>query len=52
MISDHLKTLRKRTEISAEEERAIRNSIAETRRLPPDDIVVHSGVGAVTGVAA
>jgi len=44
MISDHLKVLRKRTEISAEEERAIRNSVAETRRLPPDEIAVHSGV--------
>lgn len=44
MISVHLKQLRKRTEISAEEERAIRNSVAETRRLPADEVVVHSGV--------
>lgn len=44
MISVHLKQLRKRTEISAEEERVIRNSVAETRRLPADEVVVHSGV--------
>jgi CRP-like cAMP-binding protein len=44
MISVHLKLLRKRTEISAEEERAIRNAVAETRRFPADEIVVRSGV--------
>lgn len=44
MISVHLKQLRKRTEISAEEERAIRNCVTETRRLPADEVVVHSGV--------
>lgn len=44
MISVHLKQLRKRTEISTEEERAIRNSVAETRRLRADEVVVHSGV--------
>ena len=44
MISVHLKALRKRTEISAEEERAIRNAVAETRRLPADEVVVHSGI--------
>lgn len=43
MISIHLKKLRKRTEISAEEERAIRNAVAETRQLPADEIVVRSG---------
>jgi len=44
MISVHLKALRKRTEIGSEEERAIRNAVAETRRLPPDEVAVHSGV--------
>ena len=44
MISDHLKKLRKRTEISAEEERAIRNAVAETRRIPADEIAIPSGV--------
>ena len=43
MISIHLKKLRKRTDISAEEERAIRNAVAETRQLPADEIVVRSG---------
>jgi CRP-like cAMP-binding protein len=43
MISVHLKKLRKRTEISAEEERAIRNAVAETRRLPADRIVARAG---------
>lgn len=43
MISVHLKKLRKRTDISSEEERAIRNAVAETRKLPPDEIVVHAG---------
>ena len=43
MISVHLKLLRKRTEISAEEERAIRHAISETRTLPSDEVVVRSG---------
>jgi CRP-like cAMP-binding protein len=43
MITVHLKKLRKRTEISAEEERAIRNAVAETRKLPRDEVVIHSG---------
>lgn len=43
MISVHLKKLRKRTEISAEEERAIRNSVAETRKLRADEVVIRSG---------
>ena len=37
MISVHLKKLRKRTDISAEEERAIRSAVVETRRLPADE---------------
>jgi len=44
MISVHLRQLRKRTEISAEEERAIRGLVAETRRFPADEVVIHSGV--------
>lgn len=43
MISVHLKKLRQRTEISAEEERAIRDAVAETRRLRADEIFVRSG---------
>lgn len=43
MISVHLKKLRQRTEISAEEERAIRDCVTETRRLPADEIFVRSG---------
>jgi CRP-like cAMP-binding protein len=43
MISVHLKKLRQRTDISAEEERAIRDAVAETRRLPPDEIFVRAG---------
>lgn len=43
MISVHLKQLRKRSDISPEEERAIRDSVAETRRLAADEIVVRAG---------
>ena len=43
MISVHLKKLRKRTEISSDEERAIRGIVAETRRLPADELVVRAG---------
>jgi len=43
MISVHLKKLRKRTEISADEERAIRGVVAETRRVRADEIVVRAG---------
>lgn len=43
MITVHLKKLRKRAEISAEEERAIRNAVAETRRFPADEVVVRAG---------
>src|SRR5439155_16036013 len=43
MISVHLKKLRKRADISAEEERAIRGAVAETRQLPADEVVVRSG---------
>jgi len=43
MISVHLKKLRKRTDISAEEERAIRSAVVETRRLPADELAIRSG---------
>jgi len=43
VISVHLKKLRKRTEISAEEERAIRNAVSETRRYPADTIAIRAG---------
>lgn len=43
MITVHLKKLRRRAEISAEEERAIRNVVAETRRISADEVVVRSG---------
>lgn len=43
MISVHLKKLRQRTQISPDEERAIRDSVAETRRLSADEIFVRSG---------
>jgi CRP-like cAMP-binding protein len=43
MIAVHLKKLRKRVEITAEEERVIRDSVAETKRVGPDQLVVRSG---------
>lgn len=43
MITVHLKKLRRRTEISSEEERAIREAVAEVRRLRADEIVVRTG---------
>lgn len=43
MISVHLKKLRKRTEISVEEERAIRNCVAETRRIASGSVAIRSG---------
>jgi len=44
MISVHLRQLRKRTEISPEEERAVRNAVSETRRFRADEVIIHSGV--------
>ena len=44
MISVHLRQLRKRTEISPEEERAIRNAVSETRRFRADEVIIQSGV--------
>ncbi len=43
MISVHLKKLRKRAEIGPEEERAIRDAVAETRRLPSDTVAIRAG---------
>jgi CRP-like cAMP-binding protein len=43
MITVHLKKLRQRTEISSDEERAIRDAVAEIRSIPADQMVVRSG---------
>jgi CRP-like cAMP-binding protein len=43
MITVHLKKLRRRIEISSEEERAIRGTISEVRQVRPDEMVVRSG---------
>ena len=43
MISVHLKKLRRRIEISSEEERALRDSVAETRSVGADQILIRSG---------
>jgi CRP-like cAMP-binding protein len=43
MISVHLKKLRRRIEISNEEERAIRGAVAETRHVRADEILIRSG---------
>ncbi len=43
MISVHLKKLRQRIELSAEEERGICNAVAETRRVAADQVLVRSG---------
>lgn len=43
MIEAHLKKLRVRDEISAEEERAIRDMISEVREFPADRVVIRRG---------
>ena len=43
MITVHLKKLRRRTEISSEEERAIRSSVTEIRNVRADELVVRAG---------
>ena len=43
MIEAHLKKLRRRDEISAAEEAAIRGSIGEVRKVPADRVVVRAG---------
>ena len=43
MITVHLKKLRRRIEISSEEERVIRDSVAEIRRVEADQLVIRAG---------
>ena len=43
MITVHLKKLRRRTDVSSEEERAIRGAVAEVRQVRADELVVRSG---------
>jgi CRP-like cAMP-binding protein len=43
MITVHLKKLRRRTEVSSEEERAIRSAVAEVRQVRADELVVRNG---------
>lgn len=43
MITVHLKKLRRRIEISSDEERAIRGAVTEIRNIPADEMVVRSG---------
>ena len=43
MITVHLKKLRQRIELSSKEEQAICDSIAETRKVPADQFLIHSG---------
>lgn len=43
MITVHLKKLKRRTELSSEEERAIRDAVAETRRVAADQVLIRSG---------
>jgi CRP-like cAMP-binding protein len=43
MISVHLKKLKRRIELEAEEERAICNAVEETRRVGADQVLVRSG---------
>lgn len=43
MFTSHLKKLRIRSEISAEEERVIRGLVAQTRRIGADEVVVRAG---------
>lgn len=43
MITVHLKKLRQRTQISSDEERVIRDCVAEIRRVPADEMVIRAG---------
>ena len=43
MISVHLKKLKRRIEISADEERALRSVVTETRRVGPDQVLIRGG---------
>jgi CRP-like cAMP-binding protein len=44
VISVHLKKLRRRSPISAEEEQALRGLVAESRSVPADQLLVRNGV--------
>jgi CRP-like cAMP-binding protein len=44
MISVHLKKLRRRSPINAEEEQALRALVAETRSVPADQTLIRNGV--------
>ena len=50
MITVHLKMLRQRTEISPEEERAIRTLVTETRKVPADTMLIRAGEELHSGV--
>lgn len=43
MITVHLKKLKRRMELSPDEERAIRDAVAETRRVAADEVLIRSG---------
>jgi len=43
MITVHLKKLKRRIEISSEEERVIRDSVSEVRRVAADQLVIRAG---------
>ena len=43
MVSVHLKKLRKRVSLSAQEEQAIRDLVSEVRKYRADEIVVRNG---------
>jgi CRP-like cAMP-binding protein len=43
MIEKHLMRLRARDDVSAEEEKAVRDAISETRRVPAKTVIIHAG---------
>lgn len=43
MITAHLKKLKRRIDVSSEEERAIRGIVSETRRVAPDQVLIRAG---------
>jgi len=43
MITVHLNKLRRRIELSTEEERAIRDAVVETRKIRADEVLIRSG---------
>lgn len=50
MITVHLKKLRRRIDLSPEEEKAIRGVVAETRRVGADQILIRGGEGLTSSV--